>query len=86
MLVDQPQPQDIQLEISQLEARLHDLRSQLDVTHYPTPPSSYTDTKTQYNMPSGTLPIQPITLNPSKVDPNQIKSNQRTNPHYRLVQ
>ncbi|KAJ5701466.1 hypothetical protein N7488_009014 [Penicillium malachiteum] len=29
------QPQDLQLEISQLEARLHDLRSQLDGTNYP---------------------------------------------------
>ncbi|KAJ5107671.1 hypothetical protein N7456_004346 [Penicillium angulare] len=50
-MLDQP-TQDLQLEISQLEARLHDLRSQLDVTALPTPPSSYADNKTQWSAPS----------------------------------
>ncbi|KAJ6024598.1 hypothetical protein N7540_005395 [Penicillium herquei] len=43
MLEDQPQ--DLQLEISQLEARLHDLRSQLDGTNYPV---DKTHTQTQW--------------------------------------
>ncbi|KAJ5663616.1 hypothetical protein N7507_004347 [Penicillium longicatenatum] len=45
-------PQGLELEISQLEARLHDLRSQLDATTYPSPPSSHADTKTQWTIPS----------------------------------
>ncbi|KAJ6109891.1 hypothetical protein N7486_002126 [Penicillium sp. IBT 16267x] len=52
MLVDTPKSQGLELEISQLEARLHDLRSQLDATTYPSPPSSQTDTKTQWTIPS----------------------------------
>ncbi|KAJ5657937.1 uncharacterized protein N7484_001586 [Penicillium longicatenatum] len=44
--------QGLELEISQLEARLHDLRSQLDATTYPSPPSSHADTKTQWTIPS----------------------------------
>lgn len=55
MFVDTPKSQGLELEISQLEARLHDLRSQLDVTTYPSPPSSHTDTKTQWTIPSGEL-------------------------------
>ncbi|KAJ5933511.1 hypothetical protein N7454_005840 [Penicillium verhagenii] len=53
MLTDNPQSAGLELEISQLEARLHDLRSQLDATNYPSPPSSHTDTKTpQWTIPS----------------------------------
>lgn len=59
MMLDQP-TQDLQLEISQLEARLHDLRSQLDVTSLPTPPASHPDTKTQWNVPSGMMAILPF--------------------------
>ncbi|KAJ5628563.1 hypothetical protein N7490_010791 [Penicillium lividum] len=48
MLTDKPTSEGLELEISQLEARLHDLRSQLDTT-YTTP---HTD-KTQWSIPSG---------------------------------
>lgn len=36
-------PQDLESEIAQLEARLHDMRAQLDISTYPTPPSSHPD-------------------------------------------
>ncbi|KAJ5719656.1 hypothetical protein N7493_007234 [Penicillium malachiteum] len=42
------QPQDLQLEISQLEARLHDLRSQLDGSNYPVKTQTQTQTQTQW--------------------------------------
>lgn len=57
MFVDTPKSQGLELEISQLEARLHDLRSQLDATTYPSPPSSHTDNKTQWTIPSGELAL-----------------------------
>lgn len=44
--------QDLQLEISQLESRLHDLRSQLD-SNYPTPPSSHPESKSPWTLPAG---------------------------------
>ncbi|KAJ5980047.1 hypothetical protein N7481_007345 [Penicillium waksmanii] len=43
-------PQDLESEIAQLEARLHDMRAQLDISTYPTPPSSHPDKS--WTMPS----------------------------------
>jgi urease accessory protein len=53
MLLDNDQSQHLQTEIAQLEARLHDLRAQLDVSQYPSPPASHPDQKTPWTMPSG---------------------------------
>ncbi|KAJ5752152.1 hypothetical protein N7520_009069 [Penicillium odoratum] len=47
MLTDKPTSEGLELEISQLEARLHDLRSQLDTTYT----SPHTDKK-QWSIPS----------------------------------
>ncbi|KAJ5986695.1 hypothetical protein N7451_011060 [Penicillium sp. IBT 35674x] len=52
MFADTLKSEGLELEISQLEARLHDLRSQLDATTYPSPPSSHPDTKTQWTISS----------------------------------
>lgn len=57
MFADTLKSEGLELEISQLEARLHDLRSQLDATTYPSPPSSHPDTKTQWTIPSGELAL-----------------------------
>lgn len=53
MLLDNPQSQHLQTEIAQLEARLHDMRAQLDASQYPSPPASHPDQKTPWTMPSG---------------------------------
>lgn len=45
-------PQDLESEIAHLEARLHDMRAQLDISTYPTPPSSHPDKS--WSMPYNT--------------------------------
>lgn len=53
-MLDQPQSQHLELEISQLEARLHDLRAQLDTSTFPTHTSPhYNDKNTSWTAPSG---------------------------------
>lgn len=47
------QSQDLQLEIAQLEARLQDIRGQLDASAYPSPPFSHPD-KTARTTPTDT--------------------------------
>ncbi|KAJ5109839.1 Urease accessory protein UreF [Penicillium argentinense] len=46
-------PQGVESEIAQLEARLHDMRAQLDQSTYPTPPSSHPDKS--WTLPSSTI-------------------------------
>ncbi|GLI77681.1 hypothetical protein PoHVEF18_005974 [Penicillium ochrochloron] len=52
MLLDTTQSQHLQTEIAQLEARLHDMRAQLDASQYPSPPASHPDQKTSWTMSS----------------------------------
>jgi hypothetical protein len=53
MLLDTTQSQHLQTEIAQLEARLHDMRAQLDASQYPSPPASHPDQKTSWTMSPG---------------------------------
>lgn len=53
MLVEH-QSQDLQTHIAELEARLQDMRAQLDACTYPTSSSSHPDNKTPWTMPANT--------------------------------
>lgn len=53
MVLDSPS-QDLHTEIAQLEARLQDMRAQLDASTYARPPSSHPDNKTPWSIPANT--------------------------------